>query len=160
MFSEQKLNKIKSGFMMKNRLIKYHCDIISKQTTNTWIHLKSNDNSIINIKHAFRKFSLRVCRVIRVGFGPFSLTTANLPGTINEVSIPRTVGNYLYEDKKEKMNNKLEKLDNTRIKVKHNNEKFEDNVIKLFENKKNLMLNEDSVVDKDEKNNKNKITKI
>ena len=160
MFSEQKLNKIKSGITIKNKLIKYHCDIISKQTTNTWIHLKAYDNSLINIKHAFRKFSLRVCRVIRVGFGPFTLTTANLPGYINEVRIPRTVGNYLYEYKKEKMNSKLEKLDNTRIKVNHNKEQFENNVIKLFENKKNQLLNEGSLVDDDEKNSKNKIKKI
>ena len=120
--------------------LSYHVELIRKQNTNTWIHLKSYDNSIINIRHVFRKLSLRVNRLIRTRYGPFTLGNSTEPGEINEVEIPRTIGNYLYELHKDKLNKKLEKLDSTRHRKREKEVEFEDSIIKKMEEKKRKLL--------------------
>lgn len=117
MFTETKLFQIRNGVRIRMKTLKYWVDIINRQNTNTWIHLKAYNNSIIDIRNVFRKFSLRVNRIVRVGYGPFTLGKASKPGDINQVSIPRTVGNYFYQYKKEKLNEKYEKVNKTKLKI-------------------------------------------
>lgn len=148
LFTKEKLDQIRKGMKIHMKTMKYWVDLISKQNTNTWIHLKSNDNSIINIRHVFRKLSLRVNRLIRISYGPFTLDKSRKSGSVFEVEIPRTVGNYVSEFRRYKLNEIKEKVDKTRVKVKEEKEEFEN---KIIENAKRRMENEKKVLLKEGK---------
>ena len=135
MFSEFHLNKIRKGVIVKDRKVSFHCQLIRKQTTNTWLHLKSFDNSIINIRLLFQKLSLRVNRLIRVRYGSFTLGNSNEPGKLNEVEIPEDVGEFLKERLQYKLNTKQEKVDKIMIQNNTKQEEFEKKVIRLGESK-------------------------
>jgi len=129
LFTKDKLDQIRTGIRIRMRLVRYWVELISKQNTNTWIHLKSNDNSIIDIRHVFRKLSLRVNRLIRISYGPFTLDKSKRSGSFNEVEIPRTVGNYVTDFRRYKLNSITEKVNKTRMKVKEEKEEFENKII-------------------------------
>lgn len=115
MFDEKKLEKIRSGATINMKKIKFWVEVIRKQSTNTWLHIKTRDNSIIDIRNLFRKYSLRVNRIIRTRYGPFTLDNCRMPNDLSEAPIPSTVNNYLYYHYKEKVKTKLRKLDDTKI---------------------------------------------
>lgn len=136
MFKEEYIQKIRNGLIIKGQKVNFWCELIRKQNTNTWLNIKTHENSLVNLRLIFRKLSLRVNRLIRVSYGPFSLKHSNKPGYINQVEIPRTVGNYLYYHQKEKLSFKQEKIDKTKLKAKKEQELFYDKVLKLAEDKK------------------------
>jgi hypothetical protein len=72
----------------------------------------------------------------------------------NEVEIPRTVGNYVTEFRRYKLNSITEKVNKTRMKVKEEKEEFEDKIIenakRRIENEKKSLV-ERSIYKKNEK---------
>jgi hypothetical protein len=78
---------------------------------------------------------------MRVSYGPFTLKNSNKPGYINQVEIPRTVGNYIYQHHKEKLNYKQEKINKTKLKAINEKELFYDKILKLAEQKKKRLNN-------------------
>jgi len=61
MFSEEKLRKIRQGVFLNMKRVNLWVELIRKQTTNTWLHVKATNNNIHEIRNVFRKLSLRVC---------------------------------------------------------------------------------------------------
>ncbi len=115
MFTEEKLNKIKQGVNIKNRTIKFWAAIINKQSSNTWVHIKSNNNSVIDIRNVFSRLSLRVNRIIRTDYGPFTLGVLRNPGEVTETNIPRELNSLMYQRMKEKTQLMIRKLDDTKL---------------------------------------------
>jgi 23S rRNA pseudouridine2605 synthase len=63
MFNEDKLQRLRQGFTMNGRQYgPYIVDIINRQSTNTWLHMKLFEGKNNEIRKAMRKFSLRVNR--------------------------------------------------------------------------------------------------
>lgn len=156
MFDDKKLEKIRGGATINMKKIRFWAEVIRKQSTNTWLHIKTRDNSIIDIRNLFRKFSLRVNRIIRTRYGPFTLENSRMPNDLSEAAVPTNVNNYLYYHYKEKVKAKLRKLDDTKIeamkedlihlqRVENQRIKFNQaNVVKVKENenKKSVLLEE------------------
>lgn len=115
MFDEKKLDKIRNGVTINMKKIRFWAEVIRKQSTNTWLHIKATNNSIIDIRNMFRKLSLRVNRIIRIRYGPFTLENSRNPNDISETTVPKNVNNYLYYYYKDKVKEKLRKLDDTKI---------------------------------------------
>lgn len=126
------------------QFIKFWAEIINKQNTNTWLHLKSYNNSIIDIRHVFRKLNLRVNRLIRTGYGPFTLGNCRSPGTFEEISVPRTLGSSMLEVNKQKLSKSVDKLTQTKLKVIENQNTFEDKLISKAKSKLSSKLNDNS----------------
>lgn len=115
MFTEEKLEKIRRGIRINMRTIKLWPEMIRKQSANTWVHIKAFNNSIVDIRNVFRKLSLRVNRIIRTNYGPYSLGVLKQPGQLVETNIHRAVHKYLYHRYKEKTQVMKRKLDETKI---------------------------------------------
>ena len=115
MFTEEKLEKIRRGVTINMRKINVWPELIRKQNSNTWVHIKSKNNSIIDIRNVFRKLSLRVNRIIRTNYGPYSTAELKNPGDITETNVHKAVNNYLYYRYKEKLQITTRKLDDTKL---------------------------------------------
>jgi hypothetical protein len=115
MFTEEKLNKIRNGVIINMKPIKLWAEVISKQNTNTWLHVKSYNNSIVDIRNVFRRLSLRINRILRTNYGPFSLGVLRNPGEVTETNIPKIMHKYMYYRMKEKTQNAMRKLDDTKL---------------------------------------------
>ncbi len=115
MFTEDKLNKIRSGVKINMKPVKLWAEVIKKQTTNTWLHVKTYNNSIIDIRNVFRRLSLRINRIIRTDYGPFKLGIVKNPGDVTETIIPKVLHKYMYYRMKEKTQNMMRKLDDTKL---------------------------------------------
>jgi hypothetical protein len=115
MFDDSKLDKIRVGVNINMKKIRLWAEVIRKQTTNTWLHIKAYNNAIVDIRNVFRKLSLRVNRIIRIRYGPFTLGNCRNPNDLAETNIPKNVNNYLYYHLKEKIKLKLRKLDDTKL---------------------------------------------
>jgi len=114
-FDERKLRMIREGVNINMKKVKFWAEIIRRQTTNTWLHLKAYDNSVVDIRNLMRRLSLRINRIIRVRYGPFTLENCKNPNDLGETKIPTNVNNYLYNHYKDKLKTKLRKLDDTKI---------------------------------------------
>ena len=115
MFTDEKLNKIRNGVNINMKPVKLWADVISKQNTNTWLHVKSYNNSLIDIRNVFRRLSLRINRILRTNYGPFTLGVLKNPGEITETNIPKVLHKYMYYRMKEKTQNMVRKLDDTKL---------------------------------------------
>ena len=74
MFSEEKLMKIRKGIRMNGMMYgPYICELIKRQNTNTWLHMKLYEGRNNEIRRVMRKLSLRVNRLVRVSYGPYTL---------------------------------------------------------------------------------------
>ena len=133
--SQEKVEKIRKGVKVNGRVIKFWVDTIRQKHTNSWIHLKSNDNSISDIRNVFERLSLRINRIIRTEYGPFRIGKVKNPGDVVETHIPSSVNSYMYYRYKEKLQNSVRKLDDTKLEVIKNN-MIIDQKHKIEENKK------------------------
>lgn len=115
MFSKEKLEKIRKGVMINKRFIKFWAETIRQNHSNSWVHIKSYNNSISDIRNVFERLSLRINRIIRTDYGPFRIGKLKNPGDVMETHIPKILNTYLYFRYKEKMQNSLRKLDDTKI---------------------------------------------
>lgn len=115
MFTEEKLEKIRRGMTINLKKIKLWAELIHKQNSNTWVHIKATNNSIIDIRNVFRKLSLRVNRIIRTNYGPYNTSELKNPGDITETNVHKAVSKYLYSRYKEKLQISTRKLDDTKL---------------------------------------------
>ena len=73
-FDERKLGKIRNGCIMRGRRYgPYIVEIVRRQNTNTWLHMKLYTGKNNEIRRVMRKFSLKVDRLKRVSYGPYQL---------------------------------------------------------------------------------------
>ena len=121
MFSKDKVEKIRKGVKVNGKVINFWVETIRQKHSNSWIHLKSYDNSISNIRNVFERLSLRINRIIRTDYGPFRIGKLKNPGDIIETHIPSSVNTYMYYRYKEKLQNSVRKLDETKLEVIKNN---------------------------------------
>ncbi len=103
--------------MVNKRLIKFWVETIRHGHTNSWVHLKSYNNSISDIRNIFERLSLRVNRIIRTDYGPFRIGKLRNPGDYTETSMPSVLNSYMYFRYKEKLQKSLRKLDDTKLEV-------------------------------------------
>ena len=132
------------------RTIKLWVELIRKQNSNTWVHIKAFNNSIIDIRNVFRKLSLRVNRIIRTNYGPYSIGGLKNPGDIIETNVHRVVNKYLYFRYREKTQILKRKLDDTKLEqIKLNllkEQKSEKKISNRKEESINLLENKDILV--------------
>ena len=115
MFTDEKLNKIRNGIKINMRTVKLWAEVINKQNSNTWLHIKAYNNSIVDIRNVFRKLSLRLNRIIRTNYGPFTMGVLRNPGEVTETNIPRVLHKYMYHRMQEKTQTMIRKLDDTKL---------------------------------------------
>jgi 16S rRNA U516 pseudouridylate synthase RsuA-like enzyme len=120
MFTDEKLQRIRNGVMIGGKLVKFWAEVINKQNTNTWMHIKAYNNSLVSIRDVFTRLSLRINRIIRTDYGPFTIGRVRQPGALTETTIPKNINYYLMHRLKEKTQKCLRKLDDTKLEeVKH-----------------------------------------
>ena len=74
MFDEAKLAQLRRGVTMNGRKYgPYVIEVENRQNTNTWLHIKMWEGKNNEIRRLMRKFSLRVNRLQRVRYGPYTL---------------------------------------------------------------------------------------
>lgn len=94
MFNETKLDKIRADGP-------YITEIINRQTTNTWLHMKLFGGKKNEIRRVMRKHSLRVNRLKRVAYGPYTLGLVPNPNDLVEVN-PNKVEYLLKKEERRK----------------------------------------------------------
>lgn len=88
MFNEEKLQGIRNGVIMNGRKYgPFIVELIKRQTTNTWLHMKLFEGKNNEIRKVMRKFSLRVNRLVRTSYGPYSLGLVPNPNDFVEVKM-------------------------------------------------------------------------
>lgn len=103
MFNENVLQKLHEGVKIKGRKYgPYIAEIIKRQSTNTWLHMKLYEGKNNEIRKVMRKFSLRVNRLIRTSYGPYNLGLVPNPNDLAEVKITRDLKKLMYKYYKEK----------------------------------------------------------
>ena len=63
----------------------YTCEVSNRQNTNTWLHMKLFQGKNNEIRRVMRKYSLRVNRLKRITYGPYSLELVPNPNDLQEV---------------------------------------------------------------------------
>ena len=92
MFDEKKLMAIRRGVMMNGRKYgPYVVELEKRQNTNTWLHMKMYEGKNNEIRRVMRKFSLRVNRLIRVKYGPYTLGSVPEPNNLQEVTVTKSI---------------------------------------------------------------------
>eukprot|EP00347_Sterkiella_histriomuscorum_P006198 403353687 len=98
MFNEDKLRRIKAGMMMGGQMYgPYICELEKRQTTNTWLFMKLFQGKNNEIRRVMRKLSLRVNRLIRTSYGPYTLGQVPNPGDIQEVTVSQDIRKILFK---------------------------------------------------------------
>ena len=102
MFDEAKLAQLRRGVVMNGRKYgPYIIEVEKRQNTNTWLHIKMWEGKNNEIRRLMRKFSLRVNRLQRVRYGPYTLGSVPEPNDMTEVpmvaSLRRIMLNYYKE---------------------------------------------------------------
>ena len=96
-FDENKLAKIRAGCVMGGRQYgPYHTEVRSRQNTNTWLHMKLYEGKNNEIRRVMRKYSLRVNRLKRERYGPYTLELVPNPNDLQEVSVSQDLKKLLY----------------------------------------------------------------
>jgi len=159
MFCQEKVEKIRRGVMINKRLVKFWVETIRQRHTNSWIHLKSYNNSISDIRNVFERLSLRINRIIRTDYGPFRIGKLKNPGDVVETFIPKVLNTYMYFRYKEKLQKSLRKLDDTKLEI------IKDNMLK--DQRRKLMIKSNLLkkdisrrLNSNDKNKKNSINLI
>lgn len=108
MFDETKLAAIRKGMTISGQKYgPYICEIEKRQNTNTWLHIKLFSGKNNEIRRVMRKLSLRVNRLIRVKYGPYSLGIVPEPADLKEVPIAteiRQIMGLYYKDRTQQAN--------------------------------------------------------
>ncbi|CAI2366152.1 unnamed protein product [Moneuplotes crassus] len=102
-FDEKKLDQLRRGFKIKGRKYgPYVTEIIKRQTSNTWLHMKLYEGKNNEIRRVMRKFSLRVNRLIRQSYGQYTLGLVPNPNDLAEVRMTKQIKTLLFKYYKEK----------------------------------------------------------
>jgi len=103
MFNEETLQKLRKGVYMGGRQYgPYHIDLIRRQQTNTWMHMKLFEGKNNEIRKVMRKFSLRVNRLIRTSYGPYTLGVIPNPNDLAEVRMTKDLKVLMHKYYREK----------------------------------------------------------
>ena len=96
-FDDTKLAKIRAGTVMSGRTFgPYITEVTNRQNTNTWLHMKLFEGKNNEIRRVMRKYSLRVNRLKRTNYGPYSLELVPNPNDLQEVSITPEIRKLMY----------------------------------------------------------------
>ena len=82
--------------MTYNHLNYIKCDVEKRQNTNTWLHMKLFEGRNNEIRRVMRKLSLRVNRLIRVKYGPYTIGLVPNPNDIQEVTVKPEIRKIMY----------------------------------------------------------------
>ncbi len=97
MFNDEKLAMIREGTVMNGvKYGPYICEVEKRQNTNTWLHMKLHEGKNNEIRRVMRKYSLRVNRLIRVSYGPYTIGLVPEPNKLVEVSVQPEIRRLLY----------------------------------------------------------------
>lgn len=115
-FDEKKLAKIRAGTVMQGRQYgPYHTEVTNRQSTNTWLHMKLFEGKNNEIRRVMRKYSLRVNRLKRIRYGPYTLGLVPNPGDLQEVSITPDLRKLMYQYYRERAQEAQQKISEERI---------------------------------------------
>ena len=104
-FDDAKLNKIRAGCKMAGRQYgPYIVDVTNQQNTNTWLHMKLFEGKNNEIRRVMRKLSLRVNRLKRISYGPYTLGLIPNPGDLQEVELSKDLRNLMFDFYKSRTN--------------------------------------------------------
>jgi len=88
MFDDIKLKQLRAGVTMNGRKYgPYTIEIENRQNTNTWLNMKLYEGKNNEIRRVMRKFSLRVNRLQRIRYGPYTIGEVPEVGDLREVPI-------------------------------------------------------------------------
>jgi len=94
---EEKLRKIQNGATISGVTYgPYFAEIENKQTSNTWLKMRLTTGKYREIRKIMQKFSLRVNRLQRIRYGPYTLGNLST-GEYAEVSIAPQLKKLLYK---------------------------------------------------------------
>lgn len=97
MFDEDKLKKIRQGTTINGiKYGPYICEVEKRQNTNTWLHMKLYEGKNNEIRRVMRKLSLRVNRLQRVKYGPYTIGMVPEPNDLVEVSVSEEIRKLMY----------------------------------------------------------------
>lgn len=82
----------------------YVCEVENRQNTNTWLHMKLFEGKNNEIRRVMRKFSLRVNRLVRTKYGPYTLGRVPNPNDLQEVTLEAEVRKIMFDYYKERTN--------------------------------------------------------
>jgi 23S rRNA pseudouridine2605 synthase len=114
-FDDIKLEKIRKGTVMQGRKYgPYVVEVTNRQNTNTWLHMKLFTGKNNEIRRVMRKYSLRVNRLKRVSYGPFTLEQyIPNPGDLQEVSVTPELRKLMYRYYQQRTMEAIYKLETT-----------------------------------------------
>jgi len=99
-FDEDKLSKIRKGAVIKGvQYGPFWCDVDHYQTRNTWLLIKMTQGKNREIRKIMQKHSLRVNRLKRLTYGPYSLGNM-AAGEIREAVIEDDIKRLMYLSKR------------------------------------------------------------
>ena len=88
MFNEDKLRALRHGVTMNGiRYGPYIVDVENRQNTNTWLNMKLYSGKNNEIRRVMRKLSLRVNRLQRIRYGPYTIGEVPEVGNLAEVPL-------------------------------------------------------------------------
>lgn len=75
----------------------YIVEVENRQNTNTWLHMKLYEGKNNEIRRVMRKQSLRVNRLIRTKYGPYTLGQVPEPNMITEVPVVSSLRRIMFQ---------------------------------------------------------------
>jgi len=75
----------------------YTVEVTNRQNTNTWLHMKLYEGRNNEIRRVMRKYSLRVNRLKRVSYGPYTLQLIPNPNDLQEVRVTAEIRKLMYD---------------------------------------------------------------
>ena len=98
MFDDAKLNQLRKGVMMNGRKYgPYVIEVEKRQNTNTWLHIKMYEGKNNEIRRVMRKFSLRVNRLQRVRYGPYTIGRVPEVNSMTEVPVVSSIRRIMFQ---------------------------------------------------------------
>lgn len=116
MFDENILRRLRDGVVMNGKKYgPYQVEIENRQNTNTWLNMKLYEGKNNEIRRVMRKFSLRVNRLQRIRYGPYSVGECGDPGALREVPIHPQIKHIMmqyYRDRARRASAMIEDVQN------------------------------------------------
>ena len=98
MFDDAKLNQLRKGIMMNGKKYgPYIIEVEKRQNTNTWLHIKMYEGKNNEIRRVMRKFSLRVNRLQRVRYGPYTIGRVPDTNMVTEVPVVSSIRRIMFQ---------------------------------------------------------------
>lgn len=111
---EAKLAKIRAGCVIKGvRYGPFYCNVDAYQTRNTWLIIKMQQGKNREIRRVMQKNSLRVNRLKRLSFGPYTLGNM-AAGEIREDTLRDEVKRLMYLNSRAKLKQVEENKDDAK----------------------------------------------